>query len=38
VLPDTTSAQALQAAEAMRAAIAKHPFPHADKQPLAAPA
>jgi diguanylate cyclase (GGDEF)-like protein len=34
VLPDTTSAQALQAAEAMRAAIAKHPFPHADKQPL----
>jgi len=34
VLPDTTSGQALQAAEAIRAVIANHPFPHADKQPL----
>jgi len=34
VLPDTTSAQALQAAEAIRAVIASYPFPHAEKQPL----
>jgi diguanylate cyclase (GGDEF)-like protein len=34
VLPDATSAQALQAAEAIRAVIAAHPFPHAEKQPL----
>ncbi|HJS56682.1 MAG TPA: sensor domain-containing diguanylate cyclase [Vicinamibacteria bacterium] len=34
VLPDTTSAEALQAAEAIRAVIASHPFPHAEKQPL----